>query len=407
MKKVLFSLLLLISAVCFSQTYQIPLYDQNGKVILTSDGTKVLTTEGLPSDGYNYTPNPEWIPVNGVTDGEIWILTYTGGTSNLFTITCTTNSGEWQMDIYGGADGKTLLRTYDTASNVALSHTLLTNAGKYCSSGGYYTYKIVLKPKTVGSKLLTMSSITNNTPYLIANIGAASLTTLSFKASENLLYCNFYLTSAITNLQECFSTCPNLLKVTFPQLMPTLITMQYCFSGCTNLPSVTLPQSLPALAGNSMSYCFSACTNLTSILGNCAVSGVGVYTNLLDNCKKIDTIQMVFPALSIAFSSIGLSATDTFSIPTFRASSFILTGTSDAVRSNIANININWSNSNFGGTGNIDIRYNALDATELDRIFTALPTVTGTHVINVASNIGSATCNTAIATVKGWTVTIL
>lgn len=407
MKKILFSLLLLISVVCFSQTYQIPLYDQNGKVILTSDGTKVLTTEGLPSDGFNYTPNPEWIPVNGVTDGEIWILTYTGGTSNLFTITCTTNSGEWQMDIYGGADGKTLLRTYDTTSNIALSHTLLTNAGKYCSSCGYYTYKIVLKPKNVGSKLLTVSSTTNNTPYLLVNIGANTLTSYGFKNSENLLYVNFYLANSITNLQESVYNCTSLLRITFPNSMPALTNMQYCFSGCTNLPSVTLPQSLPALSATSMSYCFNACTNLTSILGNCSVSGIGTYTNLLDNCKKIDTIQIVFPTLSIAFSSIGLSATDTFSIPTFRASSFILTGTSNAVRSNIAYINIDWANSNFGGTGNIDIRYNALDATELDRIFTALPTVTGTHVINVASNIGSATCNTAIATLKGWTVTIL
>ena len=155
-----------------------------------------------------------------------------------------------------------------------------------------------------------------------------------------------------------------------------------------------------------MYQCFSGCTNLTSILGNCAVSGAD-YTGLLNSCKNIDTIQMIFPSFSIGFSSTGLAATDTFSIPTLRASSFTLTGTSNAVRSNIAYINIDWANSNFGGTGNIDIRYNALSATELDRIFTALPTVTGTHVINVASNIGSATCNTAIATVKGWTVTIL
>ena len=123
------------------------------------------------------------------------------------------------MDIYGGADGKTLLRTYDTTSNVALSHTLLTNAGKYCSSGGYYTYKIVLKPKTIGSKLLTMSSITNNTPYLIANIGAKGLTTFSFKDSENLLYCNLYLANLITNLKESFMSCTNLIWTTFPQSM--------------------------------------------------------------------------------------------------------------------------------------------------------------------------------------------
>ena len=41
--------------------------------------------------------DPPYGTVNGVADGEIWILAFDGGTSNLFTITCTTSAGEWQI----------------------------------------------------------------------------------------------------------------------------------------------------------------------------------------------------------------------------------------------------------------------------------------------------------------------
>jgi hypothetical protein len=34
-----------------------------------------------------------------------------------------------------------------------------------------------------------------------------------------------------------------------------------------------------------------------------------------------------------------------------------------------------------------------------------LPTVTGGQVIDITGNPGAATCNKAIATAKGWTVT--
>lgn len=45
------------------------------------------------------------------------------------------------------------------------------------------------------------------------------------------------------------------------------------------------------------------------------------------------------------------------------------------------------------------------DATELNRIFTALPSVTAKS-IDVRGNPGAATCDTSIATAKGWTVVI-
>jgi surface protein len=47
-----------------------------------------------------------------------------------------------------------------------------------------------------------------------------------------------------------------------------------------------------------------------------------------------------------------------------------------------------------------------LTATEINAIFTGLGTASGSQIVNVSSNMGSATCDQTIATAKGWTVTV-
>jgi hypothetical protein len=49
------------------------------------------------------------------------------------------------------------------------------------------------------------------------------------------------------------------------------------------------------------------------------------------------------------------------------------------------------------------LNYLNLSSAEINRILTALPTVSG-KTINVSLCTGSAGCNPAIATAKGWTV---
>ncbi|MFV0269884.1 MAG: hypothetical protein ACK5HT_22425, partial [Draconibacterium sp.] len=68
-------------------------------------------------------------------------------------------------------------------------------------------------------------------------------------------------------------------------------------------------------------------------------------------------------------------------------------------------IDIDWTNTVNNGVTLITLSYNQMDATELDRIFTALPTVTGSETSTVTGNPGAATCTPSIAEAKGWTVT--
>lgn len=52
----------------------------------------------------------------------------------------------------------------------------------------------------------------------------------------------------------------------------------------------------------------------------------------------------------------------------------------------------------------IDLTNGQMDATAIDAFFTALGTASGSQTITVTGNPGAATCNTAIATAKGFTV---
>lgn len=55
-------------------------------------------------------------------------------------------------------------------------------------------------------------------------------------------------------------------------------------------------------------------------------------------------------------------------------------------------------------TGNLYLRYCNFPDTELNRIFGALPVVTGGQSIDVRNNPGTAACTPSIAEAKGWTV---
>ena len=57
-----------------------------------------------------------------------------------------------------------------------------------------------------------------------------------------------------------------------------------------------------------------------------------------------------------------------------------------------------------GSSPQINVSYTNLDATALNTLFTDLPTVVG-KTITITGAVGAATCDTTIATAKGWTVT--
>lgn len=137
------------------------------------------------------------------------------------------------------------------------------------------------------------------------------------------------------------------------------------------------------------------------------MTSLATYADAFNECNALTTITecTTYAAgqVNATTHGVNLFSMTTYDQP-FKASKLDIKGTSDTIKGALTSIDIDWANSTFGGGApQVDLRYNNLDKTEIDRIFTALPTTAKT--INVAGNPGAATCDTSIATTKTWTVT--
>ena len=93
-----------------------------------------------------------------------------------------------------------------------------------------------------------------------------------------------------------------------------------------------------------------------------------------------------------------------FNCPKLRVAKLLVGYSATVHYSQLNSLEIDWANSDWSHTSAPQLSISAaIDATEIDRIFTALPTVTG-KTIDVRYSTGYAGCTPSIATAKGWTV---
>lgn len=140
----------------------------------------------------------------------------------------------------------------------------------------------------------------------------------------------------------------------------------------------TIPFAIPAIAG-SAAYMFQACTSLRSI-PTFDMSGVTNVSFMFTSCGSLVEI----PALD--FSSV-TGFTSAFGTTT--AATWLSALTSFKA---------------FGATRGFTLRGTQMDAAALNELMSNLGTASGAQTIDIRNNPGSATCDTSIATAKGWTV---
>jgi hypothetical protein len=183
-----------------------------------------------------------------------------------------------------------------------------------------------------------------------------------------------------TTMSTIMMYCSAIQNVTLPASMNALTSLSSAFYSCTALTSVTLPTSLPAIT--SLYYLALACNQL-AFLSACTFSTTQVDATNLTTGKSIPAVNL--PTLRVKFISIQ--------------------GATPAANNLLTSVNIDWANSSFSMLAQAVVLTNLnLSAAELDRIFTALPVLSGKS-INITGCTGAAGCNRTIATAKGWTVT--
>jgi hypothetical protein len=215
--------------------------------------------------------------------------------------------------------------------------------------------------------------------------------------------------AACTTIGSVAGYCYAATSVTFSGAMNSCTTIANAFWYCYNLETITLPTSMNGLTsmGNSFLYTWSlkhltlptSWNNATHNFSDLWSISQAYIMEDISTCNDWGTAQH-----SIGVSSFMLTAFYQPSARCFRLSIGYRNATGVVKKAPATNVEVDWANSTFADTNSPQIQLVAeLDSTELDRIFTVLPTVTS-KTIRVSDCPGYASCTPSIATAKGWTV---
>lgn len=240
---------------------------------------------------------------------------------------------------------------------------------------------------------------------------------------------------SVTNASEFFRSCRLLTHQNLPTSWGSVANLQYFMSDC-GIKNITIP----AFSGltTTIERMFYGCSSLVECIFE-GLEGVNNANYCLYECPQLMKVVLPASSTSILYASnmfsgytVGTTKTEIVNIENFGSQSadcdftnfLYLTSVMISLvlnarikqlgipghkfnSSSISSIRLpNAVNSAFEGSSpQIDIQYCSLDADALNLLFSDLPALTG-KTIRITGNPGASTCDTTIATSKGWTVTI-
>ena len=194
-----------------------------------------------------------------------------------------------------------------------------------------------------------------------------------------------------TDLSNWFTNCVLLEKIIG---LDTSLAMgfSHAFFNCRALRDFSW---ISLASATDLSNAFTGCHELKNITINSAT--ITSLSSTLDGCRSLRRAEVIAPNATTAANC-------------FRGCPLLtdvtLHTTANAARTSTysASNMVSWINDRSGSSVALSVASCNLNAAALNRIFTDLGTVTS-GVITITSTPGAATCNRAIATAKGWTVT--
>jgi hypothetical protein len=269
--------------------------------------------------------------------------------------------------------------------------------------------KKVIFPDSFDAQMFTYQTFSNSAIEEVVFPAGCTFTywTNLFQNCPNLLG-EFTLAQDVSNvyLNDVFYNCPKVTKVTFQGNGSAVTSFNNAVSIMPNLKELIFPENMDS-ATPLTSPVGSTLPSLTKITLPLSMTGVatgqsitGLFSNYsgLSNVREISTC--VWGTNLLTLTTVNAKQLKIFNQPTLRLSGINCNGTSLASPSALEYFDIDFANS----TGNINLKWNNLGTTEINRIFTALPAVDPARTISISGNPGYATCDPSIATAKGWTV---
>ena len=303
------------------------------------------------------------------------------GDRNYFSCIAT---GDYIVNVYTDATANTLISTQNVASGVQANWQIDYADCTYQLDTETRQVWVEIVPQS-GQSLTMLRFNTNhpsetntNTPANIVSIvgvlPALTNATSMFHSCLALQSVTLPNLSALTNATNMFYYCLALQSVTLPNLS-ALTNATSMFHSCLALQSVTLT-SLSALtnAANMFLYCYALqSVTLTSL------SALTNAANMFLYCLALQSVTL--PSLPSLTNTSGMFGTDT-EASCLRSLRRLVCPT----------------------TVSLKVSYGALQAQELNALFASLLNASGAQTIDVRNQPGSATCDTSIATAKGYTV---
>lgn len=202
-------------------------------------------------------------------------------------------------------------------------------------------------------------------------------------------------TAAATNMFGMFQACTALQRV--PAFNTSNVTnFGYAFFDCRSL------RQMPALdysKATTVANCFQQCSALQA-LPPMALTAATAANSLFQDCAALTAFEATGGNL---VTNWGSAFTGCFSLGTVKG--FSAAGaTAAGSQPGVASLSSAHTYLVTGVNVTISFASNRFSAAALNTIFTNLSGTGGGKTVTVTSNPGSATCNPAIATAKGWTV---
>lgn len=190
-----------------------------------------------------------------------------------------------------------------------------------------------------------------------------------FNGCKSLLYCPITDFTGITNATSMYNDS-GIVEVPTINLNNNAVDISFLFRQCRNLKLA--PNIINANNVTSVTYLFDGCDSLVKI-PSYSFTSVTIASNMFSNCPSLISVG------TITFGTLTDNA-------------------------NIFTANYSLSKMALPLRKTFTVANSKMSATELNAMYTALPTVTG-QTVTVTGNYGTVSDNPAIATAKGWTVT--
>lgn len=262
------------------------------------------------------------------------------------------------------------------------------------------------KTLTLNSVSAPISLLINCTaliyPFDTITLNSATNITSMFNGCAALLQAPEIIAPNVTTANSVFYNCSSLLE-TKDYYFPKLVSAQTFCYGCTSLKKFgEIKTDAPTLNLNQAIY---NATSLEEISSPVSTSGNVVWANFLfSNSTTLTKISGELDmSCGVAFTTMfptNGSQNGIVGSVTFKGlkAKFDFTTRSKVTSIRLTNPQSNMQSFNITGCG--------LGTSALNNLFTDLPIINNGSTISVTGNPGALSCNTSIATKKGWTVVV-